>query len=328
MICIGDRVSVRVRYGMIAPSIVLVLYHDIPAAVKKCKNIPQHILAAEIGQTAVFDRDQSVRTVEEFQPVALFEQIAFAVIIELDAVFAQSSACCVIAERIAVIRSKRSAARPCRRLAAIGRGIADGIICTALPVIRGQLVALICVDDRSVVHLLGHDIAVIIISEGVRVTELPIDFLFQPAERIIRIGSRAAVVCDGRDILTGIIGNGNVSGPRHAAAFREGIAVRLGKGGFVSALLIIRHGLRQRQVKRLDGGFISLLVRAYNSYYFVLNFTIGSLKKYKLLDKLAIQQSLNFRTKYKSRRILRLLLVRKRLPYPIYQLYCCIKLKI
>lgn len=141
MICIGDRVPVRVRYGMIAPSIVLVLYHDIPAAVKKCKNISQHVLTAEIGQTAVFDRDQSVRAVEEFQPVALFEQIAFTVIIELDVVFAQSSAGCVIAERVAVISSKRSAARPCRRLAAIGRGIADGIVHTALPVIRGQLVS-------------------------------------------------------------------------------------------------------------------------------------------------------------------------------------------
>ena len=203
----------------------------------------------------------------------LFEQIAFAVVIEPDAVFAQSSACRVIAERIAVISSKLSAARPRRRLAAIGRGIADGIICTVLPVIRGQFVALICVDDRSVVHLLGHDIAVMIIGEGVRMTELPVDFLFQPAERIICIGSRAAVVCDGRDILTGIIGKGNVSGPRHAAAFREGIAVRLGKGSLVRALLIIRHGLRQRQVKRLDGGFISLLVRAYNSYYFVPNLT-------------------------------------------------------
>ena len=110
-------------------------------------------------------------------------------------------------------------------------------------------------DDRSVVHLLGHDIAVMIIGEGVHVPELPVDFLFQPAERIICIGSRAAVVCDGRDILTGIIGKGNVSGPRHAAAFREGIAVRLGKCSLVRALLIIRHGLRQRQVKRLDGGF-------------------------------------------------------------------------
>ena len=328
MICVCDRVSVRIRYGMIAPGIVFVLYHDIPAAVKQGKNIPQHILAAEIGQPAVFDRYQSVRAVEELQPVALFEQITFTVVIKPDAVFAQSSAGRVIAERIAVIRSKRSAARPCRRLAAIGRGIADGIICTALPVIRGQLVTIICVGDRGVVHLLGHDIAVIVIREGVRVPELSVDFLFQPAERIIRIGSRAAVVCNGRDILTGIIGNGNVSGPRHAAAFREGIAVRLGKGGFVSTLLIIRHGLRQRQVERLDSEFISLPARAYNSYYFVLNFTIGSLKKYKLLDKLAIQQSLNFRTKYKSRRILRLLLVRKRLPYPIYQLYCCIKLKI
>ena len=87
-------------------------------------------------------------------------------------------------------------------------------------------------------------------------TELPVDFLFQPAERIIRIGSRAAVVCNRRDILTGIIGNGNISGPRHAAAFREGIAVRLGKGSLVSTLLIIRHGLRQRQVECLDSGFI------------------------------------------------------------------------
>ena len=201
----------------------------------------------------------------------LFEQIAFTVIIEFDAVFAQSSAGRVIAERIAVISSKRSAARPRRRLAAIGRGIADGIICTALPVIRGQLVTIICVGDRGVVHLLGHDIAIIIISEGVCVPELPVDFLFQPAERIIRIGSRAAVVCDGRDILTGIIGNGNISGPRHAATFREGIAVRLGKGGFVSALLIIRHGLRQRQVECLDSGML-LPVSAYNSYCFVLNF--------------------------------------------------------
>ena len=195
----------------------------------------------------------------------LFEQIAFAVIIELDAVFAQSSACRVITERIAVIRSKLSAARPCRRLAAIGRGIADGIVHAALPVIRGQLVALICIDDRSVVHLLGHDIAVIVISEGVCVTELPVDFLFQPAEKIIRIGGRAAVVCDGRDVLTGIIGKGNVSGPRHAAAFREEIAVRLGKGSFVRTLLIISHGLRQRQVECLDSGMF-LPVRAYNSY--------------------------------------------------------------
>lgn len=266
MICIGDRVSVRVRYGMIAPGIVLVLYHDIPAAVKQGKNIAQHVLTAEIGQTAVFDRDQSVRAVEEFQPVALFEQIALTVIIELDAVFAQSSTGRVIAERIAVIRRELSATRPRRRLAAIGRGIADGIVHTTLPVIRGQLVTIICVGDRSVVHLLGHDVAVMIIREGVRVTELPVDFLFQPAERIIRIGGRAAVVCNRRDILTGIIGKGNVSGPRHAGTFREGIAVRLGKGSFVRALLIIRHGLRQRQVKRLDGGFISLFVRAYNSY--------------------------------------------------------------
>ena len=271
MICIGDRVSVRVRYGMIAPSIVLVLYHDIPAAVKQGKNIPQHILAAEIGISGILDRGKSVRAVEEFQPVALFEQIAFAVIIEPDAVFGQSSACRVITERIAVIRSKLSAARPRRRLAAIGCRIANGIVHTALPVIRGQLVTIICIGDRGVVHLLGHDIAIIIISEGVRVTELPIDFLFQPAKRIIRIGSRAAVVCDGRDILTGIIGNGNVSGPRHAAAFREGIAVRLGKGSLVSALLIICHGLRQRQVERLDSGML-LPVSAYNSYCFVLNF--------------------------------------------------------
>ena len=257
---------------MIAPGIVLVLYHDIPAAVKKCKDISQHILTAEVGQTTVFDRDQSVRAIEELQPVALFEQITFTAIVKFDTVFAQSSACCVIAERVAVIRRELSAARPRRRLVAIGRGIADGIVHTTLPVIRGQLVTIICVGDRSVVHLLGHDIAIIIISEGVRVTELPIDFLFQPAERIIRIGSRAAVVCDGRDILTGIIGNGNISGPRHAAAFREGIAVRLGKGSFVRALFIIRHGLRQRQVECLDGGFISLPARAYNSYCFVLNF--------------------------------------------------------
>ena len=39
MICVCDRVSVRIRYGMIAPSIVLVLYHDIPAGVKQGKKI-------------------------------------------------------------------------------------------------------------------------------------------------------------------------------------------------------------------------------------------------------------------------------------------------
>ena len=44
------------------------------------------------------------------------------------------------------------------------------------------------------------------------------------------------------------------------------LTVRLGKGSFVRALLIIRHGLRQRQIERFDGGFISLPVRAYNSY--------------------------------------------------------------
>ena len=46
MICVCDRVSVCVRYGMIAPGIVLVLYHDIPAAVKQGKKIAR-VLAFE-----------------------------------------------------------------------------------------------------------------------------------------------------------------------------------------------------------------------------------------------------------------------------------------
>jgi len=81
----------------------------------------------------VLYRENARVVVEEFQAVALLDQIAVAIISKRNSSFAilllaDAASSCIIRERISVVRLKLSAICPSSCLSTVGGRVADGVI--------------------------------------------------------------------------------------------------------------------------------------------------------------------------------------------------------
>ena len=86
------------------------------------------VLAIVVGRIVVFCRKNAGMIVQKLQAVALFEQVAVAVIDKRNVILCRSSASCVVGKGIAVVGGQLSAVCPRCSLATVRGRIADDVI--------------------------------------------------------------------------------------------------------------------------------------------------------------------------------------------------------
>ena len=87
--------------------------------------------------------------VEEFESVALLDQIAVGIISKGDAVLGSSATSCIIREGFAVIRLKLSSTLPYGTLASVCGGVTDGVIDKRFAIVRNKPIVVVLKKNQT-----------------------------------------------------------------------------------------------------------------------------------------------------------------------------------
>ena len=106
-------------------------------------DIPLRILAIEINISVILYARNARMIVDKFQPVALLDEPAVAVVGERYTPLAYAPARAVICKSSRSVFREPVAVLPFKRLAAVACGVAQCVVRTVLPVIRNQLISVV-----------------------------------------------------------------------------------------------------------------------------------------------------------------------------------------
>ena len=160
--------------------------------------------------------------IEEFQTVALLDEVAVRIVSERNTIFSCSATSCIVGEGVAVKGRKLSAVFPSSRLASVGRGVANQVILERFVVVRHELIAVIGIRielagavkkmelarglGSNRIFVLCQNIAIIIICPSGRFAKGHIVLARQAAECIVFVAAgRAAVFAHLDDIAHRVI---------------------------------------------------------------------------------------------------------------------------